>query len=211
MSHKLPTPSDKFLHVVYEYRYFALAAKGWNQFGSSGTSEARQAAGDLLPGIGVLIQDSLLMHARLLIDFYTKNPSTKNSSQNNTDILLADFGLPALKRKLRECLEKYKKPIEVHLLHMTVWRDVDYRKQQDTTTKGKDRQRCDWNIHNRRIIRLLLRALDDVSKSPLNWGVPFRHLYCSVKSILDNTSTDLPTELLEKPNIMAYLKARGLN
>jgi hypothetical protein len=215
MSHKLPTPSDKFIHVVYEHRYFALAARGWNQFGPSGTSEVRQGADNLLPGIAVLIQDSLLMRARLLIDFYTKKPSSNTSSKVNTDIILADFGLPTVSSTLSARLEEYKHPIEVHVLHMTDWRDVDYRKQKFTTSKDierqQERQRIDWNMDNAIIVNLLLQALDEVSKSASNWGVPFHHLYSSVKSILDNTFTDLPKGLLEKSDIIAYLKGLGLN
>jgi hypothetical protein len=68
--------ADKFVHVVYEYRYFALAGRAWRLFGPSGSSEDQKEANKLLPGIGVLFQDSLLMHARLLIDFYTKGLSS---------------------------------------------------------------------------------------------------------------------------------------
>jgi len=68
------SPGDSFLHVVYDHQYFALAADAWTRFGTpSSTREMQRQANAILPGIGVPIRDSLLVHARNLVDFYTCN------------------------------------------------------------------------------------------------------------------------------------------
>jgi hypothetical protein len=201
---------EQFLHVVYEYRYFALAGLAWKQFGKDGSHEAEANA--LLPGIGVLVQDSLLMHARLLIDFYTKT----YDSRYPHDILLENFCLPAVGETLRDSFRVYKEPIEVHVLHLSMWRDADYR-------LGNGRcQRPDWDKHNPIIIDLLFKALEKVSepmtpssseeeKATTSWRTPFRYLHSSAKAILDNASGDFPPELLEKDDVIAYLKTLGLS
>jgi hypothetical protein len=57
--------SDAFLHVIYEHRYFTLAAAASDRFGLPSCDPATQRkANELLPSIGVLIRDSLLIHAR---------------------------------------------------------------------------------------------------------------------------------------------------
>lgn len=94
------TASDRFLAVVYEYRYLALAGRAWNDLGPSGSEQTQRAANKLLPGIGVLVQDSLLLHARQLIDFYTTSAGRKD------DVVLADGNLvrsPEVENLTGEC------------------------------------------------------------------------------------------------------------
>lgn len=99
-------------------------------------------------------------------------------------------------------LIRYKHPIQVHLLHLTVWRDRDYRASQRTTGKGRRRQRIDWNRHNDRIVTLLVGALHTVSRRrSCDWHEPFQHLHRSVRGILNDEASDLPANLLEKPDV----------
>jgi len=79
-----PSTADKFFHLVYEYRYLALAGRAWRHFGPNGNSTEQRSANALQPGIGVLIQDSLLAHARLLIDFYTSPRQAIQTSSSVT-------------------------------------------------------------------------------------------------------------------------------
>lgn len=94
MAYKLLSiaPSGAFLHVIYEHRYFKLAAAATDRFGLPNSDpENQRAANELLPGIGVLIRDSLLIHARNLIEFYTRprqhgtHPVTGETIQTDAD------------------------------------------------------------------------------------------------------------------------------
>lgn len=202
-----PTVSDRFPHVIYEYRYLSLAGRAWNHFGPDGTNADQTAANALQPGIAVLIQDSLLSHARLLIDFYTKTPQ----ASSDTNIYLLDFSLGPLSAALTAKLTPYKRPIEVHLLHMTLWRDPNYRLQLGDTSDGQARQRLDWNVENRKIVDLLLQALHEISKPQDSaWHQPFRHLHDSCQAVLRDQVADLPAELLEPADIKQYLVSLGL-
>ena len=100
MAYKLLSiaPSDAFLHVIYEHRYFTLAAAATDRFGLRNSDpENQRATNELLPGIGVLIRDSLLIHARKLIEFYTRprqhgtHPVTGETIQTDAD---EDFSWP---------------------------------------------------------------------------------------------------------------------
>jgi hypothetical protein len=201
-----PSTADKFFQLLYEYRYLALAGRAWRHFGPDGTPKEQRSANALQPGIGVLIQDSLLAHARVLIDFYTK------ASSPNTDIVVSDFGFPSVSATMTTRLIRYKHPIEVHLLHLTVWRDRDYRASQRTAGSGRQRQRVDWNRHNDRIVVLLVQALRTVSRRrSSDWHEPFQHLHRSVNAILNDEASDLPANLLEKRAVEAYLQDFGLS
>jgi hypothetical protein len=198
--------ADRFYALIYDYRYLSLSGHAWKRFGPDGRRQDQVAANQLLPGIGVLIQDSLLLHARSLIDFYTKTPAP-----NSTDIVLANFQLPPVADPLRSLLKGYKQPIEVHLLHLTDWRDVAYRTAERATSDGKKRQRPDWNRENAQLVELLLRALNRVSRSSANpWTEPFQHLHRTARAVVDGAAADLPEELLEHDDVFDYLRPFGL-
>lgn len=200
-----PSTADKFFQLLYEYRYLALAGRGWRHFGPDGTRSEQRSANAFQPGIGVLIQNSLLVHARVLIDFYTK------TSSSGTDIVVSALRFPSCSATMSRSLIRYKHPIEVHLLHLTVWRDRDCRASQRTTGKGRRRQRIDWNRHNDRIVTLLVGALHTVShRRSCDWPKPFQHLHRSVRGILNDEASDLPANLLAKPDVEAYLRDLGL-
>ena len=166
-----PSTADKFFHLVYEYRYLALAGRAWRHFGPNGTPNEQQSANALQPGIGVLIQDSLLAHARLLIDFYT-------NQSGNTDIVIGDFRFPGVSATLHKSLIRYKNPIEVHLLHLTVWRDRDYRLSQRTTSKGRERRRIHLESPQRPDRHVAGGALRTaLAREGCDWHEPFQHLH----------------------------------
>jgi len=197
-------PRDGFLHVVNDYRYFALAAASWRQFGPSGPKQKQDQANNLVPGIGVLFQDSLLAHARALIDFYAKD------QPRPTDVVLADFDL-SIKQARKDQVASYKESIEVHLLHITAWRDVAYRSAATTLPAGLLRQRLDWDRENPRLIDALMSALADVSEPPLTpWSQPFRLLHESATAVSSKPFALWPKELTEKADVSAYLSSQGL-
>lgn len=194
---------DAFLHVIYEHRYFSLAAAAWQAFGPSGACGPR--GNDLLPGISVLVQDSLLAHARALIDFYV------NDNPRGTDVVLADFGLGPLSNSVKGQVARFKEPIEVHLLHITAYRDVAYRQAAASMPTGLQRQRIDWDGENPQIIDALLDALDTASRTPgADWCRPFQLLHSSASALRSNPAAPWPTDLTEAADVSAYLTSAGL-
>src|SRR5437867_2128984 len=90
-----------FLHVIYDHRYLAVSGCAWNFVGPKGTTKARRAADELLPEISTVILDSLLLHARSLIKFYS------GDAKSTTDIVISDFGIPSITATLRKKLNQY--------------------------------------------------------------------------------------------------------
>ena len=197
-------PADAFLHVIYDYRYLAVAGCAWNTIGPSGTAKAQKSANAVIPGVGVLVQDSLLMHARSLIDFYTK------SGADPTDIVLADFGLTPTPAGRKAKLERYKPPIEVHLLHLTAYRDVTYRNRYKTQPRAAARFRPDWNKHNAKLVAVLVEALKQAGYRRSAWQEPFQELYLATSTRLTDPAVDFPPYLLEAKDVRRYLKGLGL-
>lgn len=96
-------PKAAFLHVINDHRWLAVSGCSWNLVGANAASETKDEAHRLLPNIDVAVLDSLLGHARSLIDFYT------TSTPRRDDITLANFGL-SLDQSLSAELAKYKRP-----------------------------------------------------------------------------------------------------
>lgn len=195
-----------FLHVVYQFRYFALAAGAWHLLGPNGAATARDDANAIVPGVGALVQDSLLAHVRALVDFFTKT-----SNLRVTDILVEDFDLGPLTGSLATRVREYKEPIEVHLLHITAWRDVPYRQSQSMTPDGLPRQRIDWDHKIPVIVSDVKDALATVANTrSAPWAVPFTLLSDSVAALSADVFTPWPAALTEASDVAAYLSANGL-
>lgn len=197
----LRSAHDAFLHVVYDYRYLCLAGSGRRVCGPSADPNAQQTANTTLPGIGVPLLDSLLLHARALIEFY------RETSRYVTDIRLARFSL-AIDDAVMGQLETYSKPIEVHGLHLTDWRDTAYR------VSDRDRARPNWDVEDLRLVELLLDALanaaDRARQRKNSWERPFRLLHEASRSLFADPAFRWPRELGEKHDVDAYLTSQGL-
>jgi hypothetical protein len=71
MSKPLRLAAAAFLHVIYEHRYLAAASAAWTTFCSPGRLRGDyRRANDLARDLPVLIQDSVFVHARPLIELY---------------------------------------------------------------------------------------------------------------------------------------------
>lgn len=190
---------DAFLHVIYEYRYLAVAGFAWDTIGPTGDQQERFMINTIVPQISTLVQDSLHLHARSLIDFYTSDPRAD-------DIALQHFDGLSLSSASALRLIKYKKPIERHSLHLTCWRDVYSRAQQRDATKF----RLDWNIENSTMVRLLLDALKEASLQSSKWQQPFMDLYLASAKRLTSRAYAWPKELTEKADVNNYLTTLGI-
>jgi hypothetical protein len=204
-------PKESFLHVINEHRWLAAGGCAWNLVGPKATGEIKDAVDKQVPNISVLIQDSVLMHSRSLIDFYTKpkaKPKAK-STPDSTDITLEDFGLP-LDTSLYPGLEGYRRPIEVHLLHLTDWRDSAFRATDPKRSAATDRY--DWNTELSTITESILETAlkDAANRGSKGWQLAFEALYqASIKRYRDK-SFQWPTELGEKADVYKFLTSLGL-
>lgn len=160
-------------------------------------------ADKLLPNIDVMIRDCLLLHARSLIKFYT------NVRRHETDITLSDFGIPSIDKQLGDALKDYEKSIEVHLLHLTDWRDIEYRELHVIGNNAtKDRQ--DWDRDAKPIVELIFESLECVSRQGEKWHTPFKDLYDASMARYREKSCAWPINLCGKSAVEQYLKGLGL-
>jgi hypothetical protein len=194
--------SEAFFHVIDAHRWLAASGCNWNLLGKNAASGTKESAHKLLPNIDVMVLDSLLLHARSLIDFYTMN------GRSPTDIVLRDFGI-SIDPHLFDQLTKYKNSIEVHSLHLTDYRDLDYRTRH-TSGKGATRGRPDWNDEAVLIVEVIFKSLEYASEQKGRWQTPFRELYKAAVERYRNLSYNWPTILGEKSAVYQYLDALGL-
>jgi hypothetical protein len=198
------SPKAAFFHVIDPHRWLAASGCAWNLVGAKAANETKEQADRLLPNIGVMIRDCLLLHARSLIKFYL------DRKKNETDIALSDFGVSVV-QPIRKQLEKYENPIEVHLLHLTDWRDYGFRTQYATGTNAK-KDRPDWDEEVTIVVESILeKALKTTSEQgTTGWPVAFKRLYDASTARYRNKSYDWPPELGEKPDVEEFLGSIGL-
>lgn len=194
---------DAFLHVVYDYRYLVLSGWAWNSFGPGGPTMDQAAINRQLPGIGVLIQDSLLLHGRNLIEFYS-------AGGKPTDIKLSDFTTAVPNPSILGSLASYKPAIEAHLMHLTAWRDEPYRQRHGGTTFGSERQRPHWDRDNPLIVQGLIDLLGNIAPKAARWNRPFADLHAATEMVYRDGRAPWPLELTEKSVVLSYLSGFGL-
>jgi hypothetical protein len=190
---------EAFVHVISEHRWLAASACSWKLVGPKARTPLKIEAHELAPNIDVMTLDSVFVHARALINFYTNHGG-------GTDILLKNFSV-AIDSWTQTRLAELRRPIEVHLLHLTNWRATSYRLaySKDSTT-----YRYDWNRETSRMVTLLHKALRFVSKQPGDWRAPFKELYDASRKRYSNKSFVWPKTLGEKADIFRYLDSLNL-
>ena len=196
---KITMNTEAFIHLVYEYRCLATAAYAWRIFGDPVRKGShKDQANSLVPEIGTIIQDSLQLHTRSLIDFYWP------VNLRPTDINISDFVAPDVSN-YSELIE-LKKKIEVHTLHLTSWRDPQYREGG-----GNDVQRPNWNEENGKVFGWLTAALKETSiKVPDAWATALNSLYeASIERFDKGPDYTWPKELGERTDIESYLDKLG--
>jgi hypothetical protein len=196
-------PKRAFFHVIDDHRWLAVSGCAWNLVGANAVNGIKSEARGLLPNVDVLARDCLLMHARSLIKFY------KDSSRRDTDIILSDFGVPPVGALLSDKLENFEYSIEVHLLHLTDWRDSDYRRLNAVGRDAK-RDRADWDRDATSMVRLIFEALNHAANHTGKWRQPFKELYDSSTARYGDKSFAWPAHLCEKSDVENYLRSLGL-
>jgi hypothetical protein len=188
-----------FFHVIDDHRWLAASGCAWNLVGPNAANGTKNEAHQLLPNVDVMILDSLLLHARSLIDFYTK----RQAKPRATDIYLSDFSVSIDPRLCQE-LTNYKKSVEVHLLHLTDWRDREYR---DLNATGKDAKkgRPDWNKEAVQLVDSIFQALKCASEQTGRWQPPFQYLYNASTARYRDKMSVWPVDLCEKSDVDKYL------
>ena len=197
-------PGRAFLHVIYDYRYLALATWAWNTYGPDGTDADQARINLLAPGFGVMAQDSLLVHVRALVDFYAKGGG------DETDVLIGDFGFrpPAAWRVAK--LKRYKASIELHALHITAYRDPAHRWSVPATPRRQSSRRINWNKQNPRMATELFETLRLTARQARPWREPFQLLHEAASALSVDSADKWPPELTEASDVRRYLKGLGI-
>jgi hypothetical protein len=200
-------PKAAFFHVIDAHRWLAASGCAWNLVGAHATNETKKEANRLLQNIDVMVRDCLLAHARSLCKFYRS--VGRPGKPNRTDIFLSDFGINPIDTALSARLETYERSIEVHLFHLTDWRDPTYR-ALNATGKLVVKNRVDWDREATLILDSVLESLQHASKQTGKWQQPFSALFtASTERYRDNSST-WPANLCGWVDVERYLTALGL-
>ncbi len=189
-----------FVHVINEHRWLAASGCSWKLVGPKARTRLKLEAHELVPNIDAMALDSVFVHARALINFYTNHG-------RETDILLKDFDR-AIDSWTETRLVELRKPIEVHLLHLTNWRDISYRLAYSADFATY--RRYDWNRETTKIVALLHKALRSASKQPGDWQAPFKELYEASRKRHSDKLSSWPENLGEKADILRYLESLNL-
>lgn len=185
-------PKDAFVHVVYDYRCLVRAEYAAREVDKDKAINAK------VPEIGTIARNAVLSKARSLVDFYTKQP-------RDTDISLQEYFRGTTPTALISRLDSIRASMEVHDLHLTAWRDPDYR----ATHTDPARQRIDWNAEQAKIVDDLIDALKQVSPSlDTRWAKAFMLLHDTCTRVLHHGGDW--EEDLNQEHVVDYLKGLGL-
>lgn len=210
MAPKLPSlpPDRAFVHVCNDHRWLARAADNWARLATPNAEQAcfAGALDRFLPDVRVAIQSSALHYARSLIEFYVPK------KEKPEDIRISDFDTAVSSATASE-LWKYKAAIDVHLLHLTAWRDADYRVKYRDWGKGRSygevRQRWDWDEEIATIARVITAACAEAAENATLWKPPFSRLAEAVRNGVRGAE-GWPSELSELQVVERYLAELGL-
>lgn len=194
-SQKTITRGVVFVHLVHEYRCLANAAYAWKRFGDPKSNDSEKGcANKLIPEVGTVIRNSLHLHTRSLIGFYWPN------QPNLTDLNSSHFVTPDPSKY--SDLIALKRPIEVHELHVTSWRDRQYRQSGPTNV-----QRPDFDEVDSKIFGWLAKALRElITNTTPPWDKALQQLHKASEERFDKgASYDWPKDLGEKEDIENYL------
>lgn len=195
-------PKNAFIHVTYEYRCLVRAEY---LFRISKTID-----NDIIKETGTVARNAVLSKARSLIDFYTKQIGGRTP---DTDITFYDY-FGASYNTLNASLSiqdwiNINKSIEAHDLHLTAYRDEEYREKYLMLNNKLAEEWKDWDKLQSNIVDELVMLLNLASSSLEKWGKPFSYLYTISNQVLKNGGS-WEENLSEPQKILNYLKQQGL-
>jgi hypothetical protein len=168
--------------------------------------------------VDVALSAGMLQYARSLLEFYSSVRHDLSKTEKTTgwrkakptDIVLEDFDGSRIDDTTVAQFAAYRAAIEVHLLHLTAWRDVDYRKQHANGSEGQARQRFDWDSQAVQIAQEIIDALGVAANRMTDWRTPFDFLHGVTDRRLTDPTYEWPRELKEKADVDAYLQQQSL-
>ncbi len=162
-----PNINEQLEHLEAEYRYLSQACYAWNKLVVNPTTELTKYIDTEFAELSTIIQDSILVHTRTLIEYYkgrgrSDDIKIQDILENQEDsIIFCNYICD------NNLLQNLKKQIEVHFLHITYNRDLKYRSGQ-SANKG----RPNFNEVNASIFPLMLELL-----SKLKDNVKYEYKY----------------------------------
>lgn len=173
----------------------------------------RDRAREVLRNVDVAVSGSTLLYARSLIEFYTKgSPEAKprrGRPRQATDIVIEDFGT-GIGDGTYWVLVRIKTSIDVHLLHLTAWRDVDYRSDPNNALARPAAARLNWNREHSEIVGRINDALGEAATQATDWTTPLESLHNAATGRLQDQDFVWPANLTGKAAVFAFLAESGL-
>ena len=213
MTHRQPAlqARNAFLHVVNEHRWLATSACSMALMQEH--PAVRDRARHVLGNVDVAVSGATLLYARSLIEFYTKgSPEAKPGTgrpRQPIDIVIEDFGT-GIGDGTYWVLVRIKASIDVHLLHLTAWRDVDYRSDPKNALARPTASRLNWNREHPEIVGRINDALAEAASLATDWTVPLESLHKAATERLNDQDFDWPANLTGKSAVFSFLDRSGL-
>ena len=175
--------------------------------------DIRDRARNVLRNVDVAVSGSTLLYARSLIEFYTKgSPEAKprmGRPRQPTDIVIEDFGT-GITDGTYWVLVRIKTSINVHLLHLTAWRDVDFRSDPENALARPAAARLNWNREHPEIVGRINDALGEAANLATDWAAPLEALHTAAAERLNDQGFAWPVNLTGKAAVFAFLDRSGL-
>lgn len=189
------SPQKAFIHVVYEYRCLVRAEYCFRNSHKIDNEEFKETS--------TIARNAVLAKIRSIIEFYIKESLALD--KNITAKKYFGFSLKKTDPKSFDRLEFLKHSLEVHDLHLTVWRDPDYRKANNKDKKGRERQWIDWNNEQCAIVMHLIYILNLASNSVKNeWTGPFKFLHETCSTVVQHGG-EWPAEISTEEKILKFV------
>jgi hypothetical protein len=186
------SPKELFKHFDYEYRCLAMAAYAWSKYGHdvAESDQSKALANMVIPEVGTMIQESLLLHVRNLIEFYSLNGkgADLNIKSFPSTIFKPGSDLDSYEQEIKNNahLNNLKHQISVHVLHPTLWRVTKFRKTTNFDPAIEklrfQRQRPNFNSLNKKLFKRMIGFLErfrDMTAEPRRTAL--NELICASK------------------------------
>ena len=193
------SPDRAFVHVINDHRWLAASACSWRNFKAS--ASVRASIHPQLANIDVSLSAGVLVYSRSLVEFYTRTRDDRDDRVRPTDIVIRDFDIVPTS-STESGLRLYRRSIERHLLHLTAYRDADYRKAAEDAG-DEAAQRIDWDREYLAIVRAIFTALAETARAKSAWAPAFEELRQATEQRLADSTSQWPDRL--QPDHLGWL------